>query len=77
MNECACNSMSQHNGKDSLLSVLRSDFLSGGREGRSMVLVIQGVDLSWMAGESRLRVTIFSLCCAVDDNSGQIYLSWR
>lgn len=42
-----------------------------------MVLVIQGVDLSWMAGESRLRVTIFSLCCAVDDNSGQIYLSWR
>lgn len=33
MNECACNSMSQHNGKDSLLLVLRSDFLSGGGAG--------------------------------------------
>lgn len=32
MNECACNSMSQHNGKDSLLLVLRSDFLSGEEE---------------------------------------------
>lgn len=77
MNECACNSVSQHNGKDSLLLVLRSDFLSGGAGGKSTVLVIQGVDLLWMAGESLLHETIFSQCCAVDDNSGQIYLSWR
>lgn len=40
-----------------------------------MVLVILGVDILWMAGESLLHLAIFSQCCAVDDNGRQIYLS--
>lgn len=59
MNECACNSTSQHNGKDSLLYRL---CLDSSREGvEDIVLVIRGVDVLWTAGESLLRLAIFSL----------------
>lgn len=71
MNEHACNSMSSHNGKRQLYFTDRSD--SSRME--SMVLVIQGVDVLWTAGESLFHLAIFSECCVVDDNSRQIYLS--
>lgn len=67
MNECACNSMSTRNGKDRLLYRFS--------RGENMVLVIQGVDILWKAGESLLQLAIFSQCCVVDDNGRQIYLS--
>lgn len=57
MNECACNSISPHNGKDSLLYRLCVD---SSRGGENMVGVIQGGDIFWITGESLLHLAIFS-----------------
>ena len=62
MNECACNGVSPHNGKDSLLHRLCWD----SSRGENSVLVIRGVDVSWTSGKSILHLAIFS-CCVLDD----------
>lgn len=69
MNKCACNSMSLHNGKDSLL--YRLCFESS--RGENIVVVIQGVDI--VDGRRLLHLAIFSLCSVVSVNGRQIYLS--
>lgn len=68
MNACACNSVSVHNGKDSLLHRLHSD----SSRDRSVVVVIQGGDI---VDDGRITPSIFSLCSVVADNGRQIYLS--
>lgn len=57
MNECACNSMSPHNGKDSLLYRLCLD----SSQGESMVLVIQWIYCGWQENHSFIWLFLASV----------------